>query len=214
MSRTVVQESRSCLVSVSSELQFISSSSSMSDINGMSSCGSRTHPWRLQAPLGQRIDISLLDFTGTSRDTDVTCRQYGYILEKSNKRNVSICASGTTVRQGEVSEDRENAVLTSESNKVDIVLVDAADGNHINHLIKVTGELTENCSSKTISRNLKRRVGRQRSRRFAPLHVCTFDLYFTMHCGYFRQLGLQIGFSNEILSHLMCLSAMHCVSLN
>jgi len=56
-----VQESRRCVVSVTTEAQFISSSSSTSsDVNIISSCGSKSHPWRLEAAAGQRINISRL----------------------------------------------------------------------------------------------------------------------------------------------------------
>ena len=118
---TVVQESRRCVVSVTTEAQFISSSSSTSsDVNSVSSCGSRSHPWRLEAAAGQRINISLLDFTATSMSADdgprdrVTCRQYGYVLEKVNKRNVSVCSGGGA-------ELRQSHVYISDSNNVQIV---------------------------------------------------------------------------------------------
>ena len=121
MMRTVVQESRRCVVSVTTEAQFISSSSSTSsDVNSISSCGSKSHPWRLEAAAGQRINISLLDFTAVSMSAahrardHVTCRQYGYVLEKWNKRNVSVCAGGGA-------ELRQSHVHISHSNNVHIV---------------------------------------------------------------------------------------------
>jgi len=121
-----VQESRRCVVSVTTEAQFISSSSSTSsDVNSVSSCGSRSHPWRLEAAAGQRINISLLDFTATSmseaadRPRDrVTCRQYGYVLEKLNKRNVSVCGGGGA-------ELRQSHVYVSDSNNLQIVQIPA-----------------------------------------------------------------------------------------
>ena len=120
----MVQESRRCVVSVKTDTQFISSSSSSSSSSSdsvVSSCGSKSHPWRLEAAAGQRINISLLDFTAAmfmsaaeaeKRPRDrVTCRQYGYVLEKWNKRNVSVCAA----------ELRQSHVYISHSNNVDIV---------------------------------------------------------------------------------------------
>jgi len=138
---SVVQESRSCVVSVTSDQQFISSSSSFSDINSMSSCGSRSHPWHLEAPPGQRINVSLLDFTGTvssSGDRDVTCRQYGFVVEKSSRKNVSICST-SSVHDEE--QQRERAVYMSDSNKVDIVLSSGAanSDNSYNFLIRTNG---------------------------------------------------------------------------
>jgi len=111
---SAVQESRRCMVSVTTEAQFISSSS---DVNSVSSCGSKSHPWHLEAAAGQRINISLLDFTASvsaSRDR-ATCRQYGYVLEKLNKRNVSVCAGGGA-------QLRQTHVLLSQSNSLQIVL--------------------------------------------------------------------------------------------
>lgn len=102
----------------------------------MSSCGSRSHPWRLEAPLGQRINVSLLDFSDTSRDHDVTCLQYGYILQKSSKKNASICASSVANR---VDLHREIALYTSDDNRADIVLVNGEN----NFLLKVNGEFVK-----------------------------------------------------------------------
>jgi hypothetical protein len=94
----------------------------------------------LEAPLGQRVNVSLLDFTdfsSSSRDPDATCVQYGYALEKTNKKNVSICAAkvvGTAETHGEV------AVFTSDANSADIVLVSGTvHANKYNFLLKLTG---------------------------------------------------------------------------
>ena len=129
----VVQASRRCSMSVTIEAQFISSSS---DVNSVSSCGSKSHPWRLEAAAGQRINISLLDFTAPvsmSRDR-VTCRQHGYVLEKSNKRNVSVCAGGGA-------QLRQTHVLLSQSNKLHIVLTPNRPtlDEEQNFLVKVEG---------------------------------------------------------------------------
>ena len=140
-SLTAVQESRRCVMSVTTEAQFISSSSSTSsDVNIVSSCGSKSHPWRLEAAAGQRINISLLDFTAMSmsaadRPRDrVTCRQYGYVLEKLNKRNVSVCGGGGA-------QLRQSHVIISHSKNLHIVQTTSrptAD-NEPNFLIKVEG---------------------------------------------------------------------------
>ena len=108
-------------------------------------------PWRLEAAAGQRINISLIDFAArsaadrnrpASRDVghgDVissgSCqRQYGYVVEKWNKKNVSLCAEGGA-------ELRQSAVYTSHTNSLDIVLVVAhsqqTDASNYNFLIRV-----------------------------------------------------------------------------
>jgi len=134
ISAAVVQASRRCMMSVTIEAQFISSSS---DVNSVSSCGSKSHPWRLEAAVGQRINISLLDFTASvsmSRDR-VTCRQYGYVLEKLNRRNVSVCAGGGA-------QLRQTHVLLSQSNNLHIVLIPSSEQSF---LIKLEGMNICNC---------------------------------------------------------------------
>ena len=128
-------------MSVTTEAQFISSSSSTSsDVNSVSNCGSKSHPWRLEAAAGQRINISLLDFTAmsmsaTDRPRDrVTCLQYGYVLEKLNKRNVSVCGGGGA-------ELRHSHVYMSDSNNVEIVQTRnrPTSENKQSFLVKVEG---------------------------------------------------------------------------
>jgi len=125
------------VVSVTTEAQFMSSSSSTSsDVNSVSSCGSKSHPWRLEAAAGQRINISLLDFTVMDRPRDrVTCRQYGYVLEKLNKRNVSVCGGGGA-------ELRQSHVYMSYSSNVRIILNQTrpVSRNERSYLIKIEGK--------------------------------------------------------------------------
>lgn len=135
---SVVQDTRSCLVTVTNEHQFISSSSSFSDTSPVSSCGTKSHPWHLEAPVGQRINISLLDFSdhvNAPTGRDVRCRQYGYILEKPNKKNASICAAAETRE----TKHREMAVFMSDTNTLDIVLVAGAKVDNHSFLIKLEG---------------------------------------------------------------------------
>ena len=59
----------------------------------------------LEAQTGQQVNISLLDFSGHGRRTQPDTRglvsddcspahvQYGYIVDKTNKNNVSICST-------------------------------------------------------------------------------------------------------------------------
>ena len=127
------------MVSVTTEAQFISSSSSSSSSSGnaVSSCGSKSHPWRLEAAAGQRINISLLDFTAamsmsaSERPRDrVTCRQYGYVLEMWNKRNVSVCGA----------ELRQSHVYISHSNNVQIVQKRPSSSTRQSFLVRVQGK--------------------------------------------------------------------------
>ena len=103
-------------------------------------CGTKTQPWMLDAPTGQRINISLLDFTATTRLTSQhltrstshiitsssssssssgSCvdenHQYGYIIDKSsvNNKNVSVCRARS---------NRQTHVYLSTSSTLQMVL--------------------------------------------------------------------------------------------
>lgn len=132
-------------MSVTTDEQYlISTSSAKTDSSSVSSCGSRAHPWHLEAPLGQRINISILDFRVTPRD-GASCLQYGYILDKANKKNVSICAKHD---MGEVQSQREDAIFTSGVNNLDLVLFSgAANADNFNFLLKLTGVITSSLLS-------------------------------------------------------------------
>jgi len=103
----------------------------------MSNCGSKLLPWHIEAPTGQRVNISILDFTasvGESRDSQLSCQQYGYVIEKLNKKNASLCDTvGGATRQ------RESFVYTSDTNSIDIVLVIGTNHDNYNFIVKVNG---------------------------------------------------------------------------
>jgi hypothetical protein len=150
----VVQESRACVVSVTADPQYIPSSSSTFDGGSVQdsvlSCGSKSTPWRLEAPLGQRINISLLDFASHQQqhDKDVTrCRQYGNIIDKNNKKNVSICAE---VTEDVTSSQRHSHVYVSQSNVVAVLLTgsETTDADQYNFLVKVNGSYVVSCGDK------------------------------------------------------------------
>ena len=91
---------------------------------GGGGCGRRTQPWLLEAPAGQRINVSLLDFTPrspshtTSSSSSSSGRpscgphQYGYVVDKSARNNVSICAS----------QHRQQHIYTSAANSLQLYL--------------------------------------------------------------------------------------------
>lgn len=68
----VVEEDRSCVVSVSVSPQHITWTGARTPSNAGTHCGTRTQPWLLEAPAGQRINISLLDFTSSASPTSST----------------------------------------------------------------------------------------------------------------------------------------------
>jgi len=162
---SVVEEDRSCAVSVMSSPQHITRPSTDDSPSTQSGtglhCGSHTKPWLLEAPAGQRINISILEFTPSSAaasdispleprtypkqtgDSAGGCahhrRQYGYIIDKSaavaNKKNVSICSGSQRVAN----------VYLSSSSSVELVLTSALRGNITqNYLIRIEGEELSN----------------------------------------------------------------------
>ena len=147
--RSVVKEDRSCTVRLTAGLrQHIRSSSENSDSGRQRvRCGSRSHPWLLEAQTGQQVNISLLDFSGHGRRTQLDTRglvsddcsparvQYGYIMDKTNKNNVSICSTDA--------QQRHKHVYQSAGNLVEIVLCrqdeDDTDIEHQNFMLAFEG---------------------------------------------------------------------------
>jgi hypothetical protein len=152
-----VEADRGCVVSVSGpsalHIAAINQQSRQSNID----CGTKTQPWVLEAPAGQRINISLLDFTpgltsdsrsqgqtGSASDTSSSSssgscvqqlkHQYGYVVDKSagNKKNVSVCGGGF---------DRQTNIYLSNNNVLQVVLTQhaAANGQRFNFLLRVEG---------------------------------------------------------------------------
>ena len=69
----------------------------------------------LEAPAGQQISVSLLDFGVNTRETqlDKNCLQYGYIVDKAANKNVSICG---------LFDERKNTIYKSVSNQLTVVM--------------------------------------------------------------------------------------------
>ena len=123
----VVDEDRSCQISlqVGSRLHIAGKPRSRRSVSS-ARCGSRSHPWLLEAQTGQQVNISLLDFSGHGQRTQLDTRglvsddcgpahvQYGYIVDKTNKNNVSICSTAA--------QQRHKHVYQSTGNVVEIVL--------------------------------------------------------------------------------------------
>ena len=152
---TVVEADRSCMVSVTSSQLHIAAAAAGVDswsTQSNSGCGTKTQPWMLEAPAGQRINISLLDFTAAARSTSQhltrstshiitsssssgSCvdenHQYGYIIDKSsvNKKNVSVCHTRS---------NRQTHVHLSTSNVLQLVFTNDLNANF---LLRVQGSL-------------------------------------------------------------------------
>ena len=137
----MVQPDRSCQVVVNSEQKFLLPSSPNNGSNGDGViCGSRERPWLLEAPAGQRINISLLDFSGSrvqhtrtveTASSSGCLRQLGFIEDKSANRNINICSDAAAHRQP--------TLYVSQSNEVAVVLHSRAQQTTGNFLISVKG---------------------------------------------------------------------------
>ena len=139
---TAVQPDRSCQVFVGAEKVYLSPFLA-SDANTDVACGSRDRPWLLEAPSGQRINVSLLDLSGSSSSTSSVqraraveaasssrcVRQFGFIEDKSVNRNIDSCSDDA---------HRQQTLYVSHTNEVAIVL-HPAQQTTANFLIAVKG---------------------------------------------------------------------------
>jgi len=143
----VVEDDRLCTVSVSSsEPVHVQAQTS-------TRCGSSGQPWQLEAPAGQRITVSVLDFApalprssnGPARGR-CTGRVYGFLVDKTQKSNVSVCETssvgaqpGDTVHEDSQSSATEGrAALTTSSNSAQLVIVRDEQLTN-NFLVRVEG---------------------------------------------------------------------------
>jgi len=108
---SVADEKRSCIVEVSSIAIHII---------GSKTCGTQSQPWIVEAPIGQKISISVIAFS-TSNSTQVQqpCNKYGAIVDNAAKQNVTICAAGN---------QREKKLYLSTGNAVEIILSSSHQG--------------------------------------------------------------------------------------
>ena len=140
---TVTQSDRTCHVTVTSDQVFLSpviSNDGSTDV----ACGREDRPWQLEAPSGQRINISLLDFSAGSSSSSSSVqrastvetasssrcvRQFGFIDDKSANRHIDICSDDA---------HRLQTLYVSQTNEVAIVLHNTQH-NTGNFLISVKG---------------------------------------------------------------------------
>ena len=95
----------------------------LGSVEYLNDCGRKIQPWVIEAPKGQRVNISLIQFGSPSEDmghkmSTGMCdklNQFGYVDEKLSRWNVSICLK---------SQERERGVYISEGNAVEIVRTD------------------------------------------------------------------------------------------
>lgn len=106
----VLDEDRSCAVTVSTNPVHIISTSASQRI-----CGTKSNPWIISTSVGRKINISLLDFTHSNHGTreKQPCHVIGQIVDNIGKRNTAICVGAAT---------REKELFLSAGNSVNVYL--------------------------------------------------------------------------------------------
>ena len=132
----VVEEGRSCVIQLNSKTPLHSASS----LTSKSSCGTRLQPWIVESRVGQQINVSLLDFSTPSPEKTKNegpdtpqCLMYGYILDKSAEKNISICSFG---------KERESFVHLSKTNSLELILISNQQSDaalNFNYLVRFAG---------------------------------------------------------------------------
>lgn len=76
-------------------------------------CATKSQPWIIEAPLGQKIKITVIDFLASriSQNKEKTNSCLGVVIDKAAKRNVSICCGG---------EQRTRYLYSSKAESVEI----------------------------------------------------------------------------------------------
>jgi len=90
----------------------------LSSSDSSSVCGTSQQPWNVEAPIGQKVRTSLFYFTASHSDRsqerrEELCRKLALIVDKSAKRNVTIC---------EDSEHRQKEIYLSTGNALTLYL--------------------------------------------------------------------------------------------
>ena len=112
---SVVDTQRSCAIVLSSHPLHLMISSGTSPVG----CGTKTRPWMIEAPVGQKINMRLIDLSRKSPEdmarssvNGVCSHAYGYILEKSHRRNITICSG----------KERKTHLYSTTGNVADLIL--------------------------------------------------------------------------------------------
>lgn len=128
-----MDEKRSCIVMASKNPTHIVDATSASQ----RICGTKAQPWIVEAADGQKIKITLIDFSASDQVLSLAtkeCFSYGFILEKPGKRNVSICSRGAK---------REEELHLSTGSRIDIFLTTYDQKKNTNNgskfIIKIEG---------------------------------------------------------------------------
>jgi len=124
---TVIEQDRSCVVSASAKPLNIRYSTGTT-VN----CGTRTHPWQIEAPSGQQIQLNLLDLSYGIQDLASerlhSCHHYGYVIDDSSKNNISSC---------ELQNQRKKIIYQSTSHVIKIIFTTGTPIGHNQEVPKI-----------------------------------------------------------------------------
>lgn len=130
----VANEERSCSLLASTEPIHIT-------VTKRRTCATKSQPWNVEAPIGQRLRMSLLDFTASTEDDmggqrKQPCIDYGVIVDKASRRNVSICGgTGHRTMELHVSRGNEIGIIFNDESGEETV------GDSKRYLLAVTSEI-------------------------------------------------------------------------
>lgn len=118
---TVVDEGRSCSVAVSGTPVHV-------DITKSIICGRESQPWTIEAPVGQKLVVSLIDLTPSEshKTKETQCQQHGFIVDRDVNRSISLCGGR---------HQRQKQMYSSKGSVVEVIL------NHQTHGAEATGKL-------------------------------------------------------------------------
>ena len=123
----------SSLCETSSYVKLVSTEGYLASITtDETGCGSASTPWIIQAEPGQRINVSLVDFTRFNVGVELGhrseihgCRRYAGIRERAVRTNLTVCAG----------DQRERHLYLSRSNSLEIAILKMSSEPY-NFLIK------------------------------------------------------------------------------
>ena len=127
----VIKDDSVCRVKVTHDSKHLLGASAS---DASANCGTVTHPWILESPKGQQVQVIYVSVGKSSGVNTVCSFSQGSIIDKPGKRNVSICDRG--MKSGPSVEIEMNYL--SEGNLLEIYLHQRVDHSFV---LKIKGEV-------------------------------------------------------------------------
>ena len=115
-------------------------------------CGGDSAPWRIEGQPGQRINLTLYDFShyeATSHHHTSSCLIYAFVKEKGSSEKISICGGGTRTKNVYISVSHSLLVfiIRSYNAETERHFLLKYDGKHTNQSSQWPGPLPANYTS-------------------------------------------------------------------